>query len=126
MKVAVHICICCQIHLSNFVLAPVTLRIKVLAQVKVRHSCPIPAMKVCVRVDIWLYTSWCQYLMGVSGLDSYPGCFVLRERVLGTHLIGHWVGPRTSLGCFVEERNLSLVARTVPPFVTEPVTCSLY
>lgn len=69
------------------------LRIKVLAKVKVRQSCTVPGMKVCVRVDIWLYTSLCQYLPEVSGLGSYPGCFVLRERVPGTHLIGHWVGP---------------------------------
>jgi len=69
------------------------LRIKVLAKVKVRQSCTVPGIKVCVRVDIWLYTSLCQYLPEVSGLGSYPGCFVLRERVPGTHLIGHWVGP---------------------------------
>ena len=102
MKVAVHICLYCQ----------------VLAKVKVRQSCPVPAMKVCVRVDIWLHTSWCQYLMEVSGLGSYPGCFVLRERVPGNHLKGHWVGPRTILGCFVEERNLLLVAGTEPPFLS--------
>jgi len=57
MKMAVHICMWCHIHLSNFALAAVTLRVKDLAKVKVRQSCPVPAMKVCVKVDIWLYTS---------------------------------------------------------------------
>jgi hypothetical protein len=43
--------------------------------------------------------------MEVSGAASRPEGFTPRERALGTHWIGGWVGPRAGLDAVVKRKK---------------------
>jgi len=45
----------------------------------------------------WTYSS--------THLGSQPGHFTPKEEALGTHWIGGWVGPRSSLDALVKRKN---------------------
>jgi hypothetical protein len=54
-------------------------------------------MKTYVGVDAWIHVFVTSALVGGEWFASRPGRFTPRERAPGTHWIGGWVDPRTSL-----------------------------
>jgi hypothetical protein len=59
----------------------------------------------------WSYSSTHSLTSALDGGErsaSRPGCFTPRERVLGTHWIGGWVGPRAFLDAVVKKNSQPL------------------
>jgi hypothetical protein len=62
-------------------------------------------MRTYGTVDVYIHVFWSSALVGGEWSASRPSCFTAGEIDHGTHWIGGWVGPRTSM-YDVEKRKL--------------------
>jgi hypothetical protein len=65
----------------------------------------------------WRYSSTHSLTSGLDGgkwSASHPGRFIPRERALGTHWIGGWVGPRAVLDAVVKRKIPSPLRESNP------------
>jgi hypothetical protein len=78
-----------------------------LSRIKVKLSLCLTkhhAMKTYWGVEIQLHALLISALDGGEWSASRPGCFTPRERALGTHWIGGWVGPGAVLDPVVKRK----------------------
>jgi hypothetical protein len=83
-------------------------------------------MKTYGEVDVWVHIFLTLALVGGEWSASRPGRFTSEERAPGTHWIGGWVDPRSSLDD-VEKRKYLTVPRLEPRPLGRPARSqSLY
>jgi hypothetical protein len=72
-------------------------------------------MKAYGEVDVWIDVFLTSALVGGEWTASRPGRFTPGERAPGTHFIGDWVGPRTSLDTVEKRKFLTLSGLELRP-----------
>jgi hypothetical protein len=78
-------------------------------------------MKAYGGVDVLIHIFLTAALVGGEWSASRPGRFTSRERALGTHLTGGWVGPRAGLDEVEKGKFLIL-----PGLQSRPLGCPAY
>jgi hypothetical protein len=66
-------------------------------------------MKVYGGVDVYIHIFFTSALVGGQWSASRPCRFTLRERSLGTHWIGGWVGPRAGLDDVEKKKYVDII-----------------
>jgi hypothetical protein len=77
-------------------------------------------MKAYGGVDVQINASLTLTLVGDEWSASRPGRFTSGERALGTHWIGGWVGPRTSLEDAEKRKFLTPLGLNTNPLSSSP------
>jgi hypothetical protein len=83
-------------------------------------------MKMYGGVDVYIHIFLTSALVGGEWSASRPCRVNPRERALGTHWIGGWVGPRTGLDNVEKRKFLSLLRLKVRPLGRQARSQYLY